>query len=586
MTKFFFLREMPDRIAFVMITGLLLLRLVIVNASPLEIGVDEAQYWRWSTTLDWGYYSKPPMIAWTIHASTALFGDSEAGIRMFAPILHTVSAIFLWRLSRQMFGSKAGLITVAGYLLMPGIILSSTIISTDGVLFPFWSMSLYMLWQLREARGGWTHAALLGIGIGIGFLSKYAMLYFGIGLALTLLLDAPTRRAILSLQGALVVVLAAAIIAPHIWWNAANEFQTVGHTLDNANLGADRYNIENLVKYFSDQMGIFGPVSFVALIAGIVFLRKGRSENVARAETWLTCFIVPALIIIAFQAFISRAHANWAATAYPAASILIASIFLRINPSQRTWLITSGLLAIAIIVAPVFTLVVRAMIALGLAAVVVSMGLIAKWRPVGLFWSGIAIHLGISIFVAAVTLGPTSWISATGMDNSLKRVRGWQVLADQVVARANELQPSAILVDEREIWHALDYYARDRLPAPLLQWRYNAGAKNYAEQQPMTDALDDNVLLVSYRSNRRERIQADYATWREAGSIGVDLGQRSRLCDNGQRESLYRELRLYMISDYEPLERTQDWVRRFQIENDDGKWVDTHMDRFNPCAPR
>ena len=90
MTRFSFLRETPDRIAFVMITGLLLLRLVIVNASPLEIGVDEAQYWRWSTTLGWGYYSKPPMIAWTIHASTLLFGDSEAGIRMFAPILHTL----------------------------------------------------------------------------------------------------------------------------------------------------------------------------------------------------------------------------------------------------------------------------------------------------------------------------------------------------------------------------------------------------------------------------------------------------------------------------------------------------------------
>jgi 4-amino-4-deoxy-L-arabinose transferase-like glycosyltransferase len=586
MKKFSVLRDTPDRIAFAMITGLLLLRLVIVNVSPLEIGVDEAQYWRWSTTLDWGYYSKPPMIAWTIHASTLLFGDSEAGIRMFAPILHTVSAIFLWLLSRQMFGSKAGLITAAGYLLMPGIILSSTIISTDGVLFPFWSMSLYMLWQLREARGGWAHAALLGFGIGIGFLSKYAMLYFGIGLALTVLLDAPTRKAMLSLKGALVIAIAAAVIAPHIMWNAANEFQTVGHTLDNANLGADRYNPENLLTYFSDQMGIFGPVSFVALIAGVIFLRKGRSETTAKIETWLACFILPVIVIIAFQAFISRAHANWAATAYPAASILIASIFLRISASQRTWFFTAGLLAVAVIVAPVFTLVIRAMIALGFVAVILSAGFIAKWRPVGLFWSGIAIHLGLSFFVAAVTLGPTSWIAATGMDNTLKRVRGWQALADQVIARANELQPSAILVDEREIWHALDYYARDRLPAPLLHWRYNVDAKNYAEQQPMTNALDDNVLLVSFRSNRRERIQADYVTWRSEGRVGVELGQRSRLCDDGTRESLYRELRLYTMSDYEPLERTQAWVDRFKAEDANGQLKDTHMDRFDPCAPR
>ena len=69
----------PDRsskLAIAMITGLLAIRLVLVFASPLELYADEAQYWRWGNALEWGYYSKPPMIAWMIHASTSVLGDS------------------------------------------------------------------------------------------------------------------------------------------------------------------------------------------------------------------------------------------------------------------------------------------------------------------------------------------------------------------------------------------------------------------------------------------------------------------------------------------------------------------------------
>ena len=39
--------------------------LAIIN-SPLELSADEAQYWLWSNHLSWGYFSKPPLIAWLI----------------------------------------------------------------------------------------------------------------------------------------------------------------------------------------------------------------------------------------------------------------------------------------------------------------------------------------------------------------------------------------------------------------------------------------------------------------------------------------------------------------------------------------
>ncbi|MEM1087720.1 MAG: glycosyltransferase family 39 protein [Pseudomonadota bacterium] len=512
------------RLIFVVISGLLLLRLALVVVSPMELYADEAQYWRWSTSLDWGYYSKPPMIAWVIALSTSIFGDSEWAIRILAPVLHTFAVVFLYLLAKAMFGSRAGWITVIAYLIMPGITLSSSVISTDGVLFPFWCLSLLLLWRLREGEAGWLSVIILGVAIGAGFLSKYAMLYFAVGMGLASVFDPPTRRAIISFKGAVVGPVAFAVLSPHLIWNAANDFATVGHTVDNANLGGQLFNWDHLPEFITDQMSVFGPVSFVALIAALVFLRPrddlaavgDPAHSIGAKRRWLACFVVPVLIIIAFQAVLSRAHANWAATAYPAACLIVASLVVR----RKNWAIA--------------------------------------------FWIGIGINAVAAAFAGVLALSAPSVSAALGQDNAVKRVRGWQDLSDQLIAEVERIQPTAILLDEREIWHGIDYYTRDRLDVPLILWRYHSGPKSFAETVPMSDAIDDRVLVASYRPEFRPRIKADFQTWDFAGEVGVDLGHRSNGCP------LSRDLRLYLVSDFEALERTAEWVERFQGQEIDG----------------
>ena len=525
------------RYALILIAGLLALRILLVAVSPLEIYADEAQYWRWSETLEWGYYSKPPMIAWMIHVSTALFGDSEWAIRLLAPVFHTIAAITLFLLARRMFNTLAAWFCVVTYLLMPGIVLSSGVISTDGVLFPFWCLALYLFWRLREEDLGWLGTVALGLAIGFGFLSKYAMIYFAIGVSLTVLIDRPTRNAVLSPKGGVFLSVAALVFTPHLIWNVVNEFQTVSHTVDNANLGGDLFNLDHLPKFLGDQMGVFGPVCFVALIAALTFLRPSeRLEDLGDAphaqnakETWLACFIVPVLIIIAFQAVLSRAHANWAATAYPAASVLVGGFLMRA----------------------------------------------AGWRPA--YWAGIGLQILIGVLAITLALAPPSWSAAVGRDNDFKRVRGWEDLTEQLAREIERLQPTVLVVDEREIWHGIDYYLRDTLDIPLVLWRYNSGPKSFAEAVDLSDLDSSNVLIASYRSHLRPRMKADFATWDAEGFVGVDLGHRSNGCP------LRRELRLYRVSDYNPLPRNSDWVRQFKTEGENGQLVDTHIDRAERC---
>ena len=44
------------------------IRMAAITMTPLEFGVDEAQYWLWGQHLDFGYYSKPPLIGWYLRS--------------------------------------------------------------------------------------------------------------------------------------------------------------------------------------------------------------------------------------------------------------------------------------------------------------------------------------------------------------------------------------------------------------------------------------------------------------------------------------------------------------------------------------
>lgn len=484
---------------------LLVVRIASVIVSPLELYADEAQYWRWGQSLEWGYYSKPPMIAWVIHLTTALFGTEEWSVRIAAPFLHTIAAGFLFLTGRAMQDARMGFFAALLYALMPSVVLSSNVLSTDGVLMPFWCTALFLIWRLRSRGGGWVSAALLGAAIGAGMLSKYAMLYFLIGAALTALIDSPTRRIVLSPKGGLAGLIAALIVAPHFAWNAANDFATVSHTVDNANLGGDLFNPENALSWFADQLGMFGPLSFLALLAGL-FLYRRRAAGEASLARWLLCFILPVLIFILVQAVVSRAHANWTATAYPAAALLVAHWF-------------SG----------------------GRAAVI---------------WSSLGLNLLVAGLFMAVALLPQASTTSLGLDNALKRTRGWEASAEQVFAEARRLGATAILVDEREAWHGLDFYTPER-SLPLISWRRYPGPKSFSERVPLEGPMAARVLVASLHDDLRPHLRSDFERFEPAGQVRVDLGRRSNGCP------ITRVFQLYIAEGYRPPERTAEWEARF-----------------------
>ena len=66
---------MPDaapwlRPALLCVAAVTAARLVALGFNRTDLFVDESQYWLWGQSFDFGYYSKPPLIAWVIRLST------------------------------------------------------------------------------------------------------------------------------------------------------------------------------------------------------------------------------------------------------------------------------------------------------------------------------------------------------------------------------------------------------------------------------------------------------------------------------------------------------------------------------------
>ena len=137
-------------VVFFILIIITIVRIYSLHVSPIELSVDEAQYWHWSRNIDFGYFTKPPLIAWMIAFSTLVFGNEEWAVRLFHPLTF-IYFLVLWGTAKFAFGSNSGKIAALIWIFTPAASLGGFIISTDTPLLLFWSLSLlFLLISLRQ----------------------------------------------------------------------------------------------------------------------------------------------------------------------------------------------------------------------------------------------------------------------------------------------------------------------------------------------------------------------------------------------------------------------------------------------------
>ena len=417
-------------------------RVAVLFLSDLDLHGDEAQYWTWSLDLDFGYYSKPPMIAWVIRAATELCGQGAACVRLPSPLIHLGTALVLGALARRLYDDRTAVWTAVTFATLPAVSFSSGIISTDVPLLFFWAVALYALTALLAERSA-KWAVLLGVAMGLGVMSKYAMVYFLVCAIAYCAVRRDARWLLTSRHAVVALVIAAILFVPNLVWNAQTGWATMGHTADNAHWSGLTLHWDKLGDFLAAQFGVFGPILFAALLLRLVLDRGNWKE----ADRRLAFFCYPIVALIVIQALLSRAHANWAATAYCAATPLVVA-----------WLVRRG----------------------------------NVWMK-----GSLALHVVTAAALYLAVLLPATTASALGRD-PLAKLRGWDALAADVERRLADEGAAILLFDHRMTYTSLAHKLHGKKIA-FYMWNYDDSIDNHFELTRGFDpsaAADRPVVFV------------------------------------------------------------------------------------------
>jgi 4-amino-4-deoxy-L-arabinose transferase-like glycosyltransferase len=327
-------RSKPDRAAFRQLTVAIILiaamtAMRIVYACLIDLRTDEAYYWTWSKEHVLSFLDHPPMIAWFIRFGTAIFGDTNLGVRFAGILAMLVTQLLLADMVRRVTHDIRAVVIA---ILMPeaalyyGLLMAK--VAPDIALIPFSMAMVWSLIRLVESRDPrWWLAA--GVFAGLALLSKFTVVMLLPAVAAFMLVPDWRRRWLSSPYPWLAALIAVVLFLPVLIWNAQHDwasfkFQFVRATATHGISG------RTVGDYIGLQFGLVGFVLLPVVLSGLILTaRRGYLAREPVAILLSTAVLVPFLYFF-WKSLTLRVGDTWPMFMWPigfaAAAINIAML--------------------------------------------------------------------------------------------------------------------------------------------------------------------------------------------------------------------------------------------------------------------
>jgi len=307
----------------------------LILAAVLPVADDEVYYWCWSKDLQWSYYDHPPMTAFLIRLSTAVFGDSIFGFRVPA----CVASVFVLYVIRRLTPSTP---LLWGVILSPLFTIGAVMITPDSPLLMFWAAYLWWLVAIHQrleesteppdGRGvtlGWW--LLGGVILGCGVLSKYTMgLAVPTGFVSFLLLRRSTKPWMPGyiLHG----VVSFLVASPILIYNIQQSFEPLKFQLLHSSQSTPNA-LRSIVEFVGVQILLFGTMPF--FLFPWVIASAGRLCQSPRLRVCACLYALP-LAFFLYKSTQARLEGNWALVCFVSFWPLAAEWFVHV-PVTNFW---------------------------------------------------------------------------------------------------------------------------------------------------------------------------------------------------------------------------------------------------------
>jgi hypothetical protein len=298
------------------ISALVVLRLAAAAVTPLTF--DEAYYWMWSKHLAGGYYDHPPMVAVVIRLGTMIAGDTELGVRLVSILLALPMSWAVYRCAEILFGGVRAAATAAILLnitLMAAV--GTLIVTPDAPLLVAASFVVFFLAKVLETgHGAWWLA--VGVAVGAALLSKYTAMFFGPAILIWLAVVPKLRRWFLSPWPYLGGLVALAIFAPVILWNADHHWVSFIKQIGRARI--EDFRPAFIAELIPTQIAFATPLVWMLGAMGLYALLR-RNSGALASRALISAIFWTIVLYFAWHSLHARVEANWFAPVYPAFAI-------------------------------------------------------------------------------------------------------------------------------------------------------------------------------------------------------------------------------------------------------------------------
>jgi 4-amino-4-deoxy-L-arabinose transferase-like glycosyltransferase len=284
-------------------------RLAVSALAPLS--EDEAYYRLWSMRPAFGYLDHPPMIAWCVWLGRAVAGDTPLGVRLTPVLAAAITSLLTFDLARvaglgDRVAARAGIWLNATVLMGLG----GQLAVPDAPNTLFWTAALCCAFRATRRPAWWLAA---GVAAGLACLSKYSALFLAPGLLLWLALTPDGRRRLATPWPWLAAVIAIAIFAPNIAWNAEHGWLTFAKQF--GRVPGRGFAPIYLLKLLVDQALLLNPMIVVFLVIAV-----------RRRVAWpLLAIAAPFCAYLVAHSLHDAVQGQWPAPLYPMFAIAAAA---------------------------------------------------------------------------------------------------------------------------------------------------------------------------------------------------------------------------------------------------------------------
>ncbi len=314
--------------------ALVLVAFKFVHLAMAGVFMDEAYYWMWGQHPALSYYDHPPLNAWLLGLSSALFGWNTLALRAPVGLAFLADIFAIWLLSRRLAGESWRThfwVTLLLFVVTPLYWLVSALALPDHLLLCCCLFALYFFVSFfggTEQRSRDLYAGAFFLGL--AGLSKYNAAFLAVAVILYVLIWRREflRQPRLWLAGALTVL----IQTPVIVWNVTEHFASWQFILEGRHSGL-KQSFDGLIELVGGIVVFISPILFIPIGRFLFERRELAALGLARIAFVLSSVCIFAVSLVTSVLF------HWNLIAY-AAMLPFLAFFLRprwLLPVQTLW---------------------------------------------------------------------------------------------------------------------------------------------------------------------------------------------------------------------------------------------------------